>query len=100
MASDQYLKGHRISRHLSPGFDSLRYQEALLMGLIPKQDLVDGAVYRGYCRNAEFATWHADEGVFIYTRIKFDSEFEEEIHHPEDDDGHDIFIPIERSTEV
>lgn len=61
--------------------------------MIAKKDLVDGAVYNGHCRNAREARWDAKRGVFVYRRRKFGSEFDEDINHPEDDDGFDFFVP-------
>lgn len=62
---------------------------------IPKKDLIDGSYYRGRCRNAVVAQWDAQNGVFWYMRLKFTSVFKEDIHHPEDDDGFDLFYPHE-----
>ena len=67
---------------------------ALNAGMVAKKDLVDGHTYQGYCRNATQAVWNAQKQVFVYTRTKFGSSFEETINHPEDDNGFDIFVPI------
>ena len=64
------------------------------LGMIPKKDLVDGATYLGFCRNAGEAIWDAGKNMFTYTRKKFGSSFNEDINHPEDDDGFDLFVPI------
>ena len=69
-------------------------------GMILKADLKDQAYYTGDCRNANVAKWDKAKNVFIYLRSKFGAEFEEEIYHPEDDDGHDLFIPIEEIKEL
>lgn len=61
---------------------------------IPKKDLIDGALYEGHCRNANFAEWDAANNCFVYQRTKFNFTFPEEINHPEDDDGFDLFYPI------
>lgn len=64
------------------------------LGAIPKKDLVVGAHYKGYCRNASEAVWTGDK--FVYTRHKFGSEFKEYIPHFEDDDGYyDVFVPYQ-----
>lgn len=62
-------------------------------GMIPKKDLVNGAIYIGCCRNAYLAQWHAEKNCFVHLRTKFDNVFAEEINHPEDDDGFDLFVP-------
>jgi hypothetical protein len=62
-------------------------------GMIVKKDLIDGAEYIGYCRNAERATWNAYMETFEYQRDKFGSTFVEAIVHPEDDCGYDVFVP-------
>jgi len=64
-------------------------------GIIRKTDLIDGALYFGLCRNAGIARWDAKESVFWYLRIKFNAKFFEKINHISDDDGYDLFLPIE-----
>lgn len=60
--------------------------------VIPKSELVKGETYQGECRNADRARW--DEDNFLYTRTKFGSTYLEAIHHFEDDDGYDVFVPM------
>lgn len=67
---------------------------AVELGMIAKKDLIDGTTYIGSCRNSETAVWHADKGLFTYIRTKWGSSFPEDIEHPEDDDGFDIFVPV------
>lgn len=59
---------------------------------IPKSELVKGEIYQGECRNSEKAKWDGDK--FLYTRTKFGSTYIEAIHHFEDDDGYDVFVPM------
>lgn len=63
---------------------------------LPKAELVDGAVYTGTCRNATEARWDEGRAVFVYRRRKFGCEYDEDIRHPEDDDGYDLFYPAAR----
>lgn len=70
--------------------------EAIAAGLIPKKDLEDGVTYIGTCRNASEAVWHADKQRFTYIRHKFGSSFPEDIVHPEDDEGFDIFAAVRK----
>ena len=61
---------------------------------IPKKELVDGGWYLGKCRNANYAQWDAENNCFIYLRLKLANLFVVEIHHPENDDGFDLFFPL------
>lgn len=62
-------------------------------GAIPKDKLIPGCKYKGTCRNAEIATW---TGVnFVYKRTKFNYTYDETINHFQDDDGSDLFVPLE-----
>ena len=63
---------------------------------IPKSELVNGSYYDGLCRNASLARWDAENNVFWHWRTKLGTKFTENIHHPEDDDGHDLFYPLKR----
>jgi hypothetical protein len=63
-------------------------------GAIPKKDLIVGATYLGDCRNANEAIWNGEK--FVYKRKKFNYVFDEEINHFEDDDGHDLFVPLKK----
>lgn len=80
-----------------PIIDKELYNEYLIpnfirCGAIPKKDLIIGKTYKGSCRNASEATWNGK--VFVYKRIKFNREYDEEINHFEDDNGYDLFVPI------
>jgi hypothetical protein len=80
-------------------------EKAVMVGLLPKKDLVDGRYYYGHCRNARVARWDANgkpglgveegsAGRFVHIRHKFGESFPESINHPEDDNGFDFFIPV------
>ena len=60
---------------------------------ISKSELIPDKEYEGVCRNASKATWSGKK--FIYKRHKFGTTYSEEINHYEDDDGYDVFVPIE-----
>lgn len=68
------------------------------MGMLRKEQLVHGKYYGGYCRNAEVARWNAEEQMFSHVRHKFGSAFEEDIAHPADDHGYDVFVPVAEVT--
>ncbi len=61
--------------------------------IIPKSELIINKKYNGNCRNASEAVWNGEK--FIYKRHKFGTTYNEEINHYEDDDGYDVFVPIE-----
>jgi hypothetical protein len=74
-----------------------RYEE---LG-VKKVNLKDGAYYRGHCRNADVAIWHAATNQFYYIRSKFGSEFVESLPGPEDTiDGMDYFLPMKELAEA
>lgn len=63
-------------------------------GAIPKKDLIIGKKYLGSCRNSDTAVWN---GIcFTYERCKYGISFKDKINHFEDDDGHDLFVPIKQ----
>lgn len=64
---------------------------------IKKENLVTGAWYKGRCRNADYAQWNGTQ--FVYLRHKFGFSFLEEIEHPEDDRGFDVFFPFAKADE-
>lgn len=68
--------------------------QAYELGMIKKSDLIDNQKYFGRCRNASEAVWNSEKQKFTYIRTKFGSYFDEDINHPEDDLGFDLFIPI------
>lgn len=61
---------------------------------VPKDKLVAGTEYPGYCRNAIRATW--DGQKFHYKYYKCGFLYETTINHYEDDDkpGIDVFVPV------
>ena len=60
---------------------------------IPKNELVEGKEYIGNCRNSNKAVWKGDH--FEYQRYKFGNYYTDKINHYEDDDGYDVFVPVE-----
>ncbi len=69
--------------------------ERLLSVMIPKHALTVGEYYVGLCRNATVARWDGER--FHHWRRKFGHEFVETIHHPEDDQDFDVFVPVARA---
>jgi hypothetical protein len=85
------VKRFSLSNPIKPGELEKAYEE----GLIRKSNLKDGKSYKGSCRNATVAVWHAEKNCFTYQRTKWGNTFPEDIKHPEDDDGYDLFLPVE-----
>jgi hypothetical protein len=90
-ADRKYPKGFRLGKPILPGELEAAYAE----GMIRHSDLKDGVFYYGRCRNAvqDVAIWVAELNVFVYQRQKFGSFFLEDICHPEQDNGFDLFTP-------
>jgi hypothetical protein len=82
-----------FSNPMKPG----ELEAAYTQGMLHKQDLKDGAYYLGHCRNAVVAMWSASDNCFVYMRKKFSLRYPEKIFHPEDDNGFDLFIPLEKT---
>ena len=87
---------YEVRKHYFAHKDLLAAQA---MGLIPKHELVDGQWYLGACRNSEYARWNAATQKFDYRRQKFSQIFWDEIEHPEDDTGFDLFFPTQITTD-
>lgn len=85
------MKIFSLSNPIKPGELEQAYKE----GMIRKSDLKDGKSYKGHCRNASVAIWQQEKDCFVYQRTKWGSTFPEDINHPEDDDGFDLFTPYE-----
>lgn len=68
-------------------------EEAYKNGMLRIEELKDRTFYFGDCRNASIAMWVKELNMFLYQREKFGSRFLEDIHHPANDNGFDIFIP-------
>lgn len=69
------------------------YIELYKKGVIEKKDLKIGHYYYGKCRNANVAVWNGF--CFVYMRTKYCQHFPENINHIHDDNGFDLFIPID-----
>lgn len=60
---------------------------------IPKNELIIDKEYFGNCRNSDKAIWKGDH--FEYRRYKFGEYHTDKINHYEDDNGYDVFVPVE-----
>lgn len=94
--NDLERKTSLVYHALPPGFTKEELAAAYALGLLPKAELEDGALYHGECRNAGVARWDAARQRFVYQRTKFGRTFAEDIVHPEDDDGYDVFTPVQK----
>ena len=75
---------------------NLNINKVILQNLngITKDNLKHLKHYVGICRNSTVAQWNEKEDKFIYLRYKMGKYMVDEINHPEDDDGFDLFIPL------
>ena len=79
-------------------YDNIIVPNIIRCGGIPKENLVPGETYIGSCRNASEAVWNGER--FTYLRTKFGSTYPEDINHFQDDDGHDVFVPIKAKEDL
>jgi len=86
------MKDIHLPNPLEPFHYDILYNK---MGVLRKEQLVDGKYYRGFCRNADVAMWDEKENCFWYMRHKFGDVFAEKINHLDDDNFHDLFVPVE-----
>lgn len=100
MDNDDYKAGTIYSSLPRGKITPAMLEAAVAYGMIAKKDLKDGQRYSGTCRNASTAIWNADKERFTYLRHKFGDSFYEDIAHPEDDEGFDIFVPIKEIANV
>lgn len=63
--------------------------------IIAKEDLEDGALYRGISRNCSAAYWDARKQRFIYQRIKGGRIVYDALKHIFDEPQYDAFTPFE-----
>lgn len=71
---------------------------AYAQGLLRKSELTHGKYYRGACRNADYARWHASGQRFVYARRKYGHRYLEAIAHPVDEQRYDVFVVVEEAT--
>ena len=84
---------NNFPKGLSPEEYQVYLDEAYSNGMLRKSELEDGKYYYGSCRNARVAVWSSKLEKFVYIRTKFGNSYPEDINHPEDDDGYDLFQP-------
>lgn len=83
----------KFSNPVTPEELELAYSK----GMKKPEELNDGDIYSGYCRNARKAMWVLGIQKFVHIREKFGDYFLESINHPANDDGYDLFIPQEKT---
>ena len=79
-------------------YESVIVPNLIRCGAIPKSDLEVGATYKGSCRNSSEAIWTGTE--FKYRRYKWGNYYTDTINHFQDDDGYDVFVPIEKVENI
>jgi (p)ppGpp synthase/HD superfamily hydrolase len=91
---DKFDKNSVHCIHLPKPISDSLYNELFEKGILRKNELELNQYYYGKCRNANVAVWNGMN--FVYMRTKFGSKFPEYINHLEDDNGFDLFIPVEK----
>lgn len=69
-------------------------KEYIEAGAIAKEDLISGGWYIGQSRSTNIAQWFPKPGRFYFIRYKMDGKYVDDIHHFQDDNGYDVFIPF------
>jgi len=71
-------------------------------GGIPKDQLKDGVVYIGSCRNSSEGVWDAANNEFKIRRYKWGMWQDDTVQHFEDgaDNEYDVFIPIKEKDKL
>lgn len=87
-------KAETIYNKLKSPITKENMELAYSLGLIKKSNLKHEQWYYGSCRNSSTAKWNSQKNIFEYVRTKFGQSYWDQIEHPEDDTGYDIFIPI------
>ncbi len=98
------LQGDLVREHnaeLQAGREvaELAREHSIIAATIPKKDLVDGAIYKGFCRNSEYAIWCAAYDQFEYRWKQGSQEITDYIKHPEDEKRYDVFTPFEKVSD-
>lgn len=75
-------------------YEEVVVRNLIRCGAIPKDRLEVGARYLGTCRNFNTAVWNGTE--FEGRRYKWGMWEDDTINHFQDDDGHDVFVPIRK----
>jgi hypothetical protein len=75
-------------------WESVYVPRFIELGAISKSLLQHGKSYMGKSRNTKIATWNKINQRFEYIRLKNNKPYKEVINHFEDDDGGDLFVPI------
>ena len=78
-------------------YENVVVKNLIRCGAIPKDKLVIGKTYIGKCRNANEAVWNGRH--FEYKRFKFGYMMDDVINHFQDDNGYDLFVPIQEKDE-
>jgi len=77
-------------------YGSIIVPNLIRCGAIPKSELLVGKTYIGSCRNSSEAVWNGS--VFEYERHKWGTIYTDTINHFQDDDGHDLFVPVKEKN--
>jgi hypothetical protein len=70
-----------------------RINYAVAMGMTPKNKLIDGMIYRGFCLYVTYAMWNAKHQEFRF----HDGERPKELPYPTKGVLVDFFVPVDRA---
>ncbi len=86
-----------VREYVAHAIKSRTHDEFTGRPILPKDQLRHGAYYKGRCRNATIARWHADEQCFYHWREKFGRIYIETIKYPTDqsEPWWDVFDVVE-----
>jgi hypothetical protein len=73
-------------------YETIIVPNLIRCGAIPKDKLIVGKKYVGDCRNAQEGVWNGKR--FEIKRYKWGMWEDDTLNHFQDDDGHDVFVPI------
>lgn len=82
---------------LPPGCTTADIEAAYAQGLLRKTELEHGRYYRGTCRNAQVARWHAGAQKFVYMYREYGVLTVDAIRHAADEARYDVFLAVEET---
>jgi hypothetical protein len=85
-----------IREYVPIAIKSRTHDEITGRAILPKDQLRDGAFYKGRCRNSAIARWNQSENCFYHWREKDGNIFIETIRYPtaEKEPWWDVFNPV------
>jgi len=89
---EQYDKASEIYTQLEAEVNKEKLTLAYRHGMLCLKELNKGHTYLGKCRGATTAQWNGE--YFVIARWEMTTWIFDYVPHPEEDEGHDIFVPV------